>query len=121
MAGRLILNGVYGSVKGKKFIINEGDTVLVGRSRGCDILLEGSAGIEETEDHASKHFQTISRRHLKITYHSDVKVELEDLSANGTMLDGEKIEKIYLADITTESHTILLGSREKFLLEWQPY
>jgi len=120
MAGRLILNGVYGSVKGKKFIINEGQSVMVGRSRGCDIILESGSGVDETEDHSSKHFQTISRRHLKITYHSDVKVELEDLSANGTMLDGEKIEKIFLADVTTESHSLLLGSREKFLLEWEP-
>lgn len=122
MGGRLILNGIYGSVKGKRFIINEGENVLVGRSRECQIILKGNPDSpeHEEEDHASKHFQTISRRHLKITYHSDVKIELEDLSANGTMVDGEKIDRIFLADITTESHTLLLGSREKFLLEWEP-
>ena len=121
MSGRLILNGIYGSVKGKTYIVEEGQSVTVGRSRVCDVILASDVAFDHDPEHTSKHFQTISRRHLKITYHNDVKVELEDLSANGTLLDGERIDKIFLVDITTESHTLLLGSREKFLLEWVPY
>ena len=124
MGNKLILHGVHGSVKGKKFIINQGESVTVGRSTKCDIILKNDPANEydlaSNMEHSSKHFQTISRQHLKIVYHSDVKVEVEDLSANGTMLDNERIDKIFLADITTTDHTLLLGSREKFRLEWKP-
>jgi pSer/pThr/pTyr-binding forkhead associated (FHA) protein len=123
MAGKLVLHGTYGTVQGKTYLIEQGKSVVIGRSRGCDICLDvGETQTFSNSDaqHAGKHFQTISRKHLKITFHNETKVELEDLSANGTTVDGEKIDKILLCDITTESHTILLGSREKFLLEWQP-
>ncbi len=123
MASRLVLTGIYGAFKGKKFYIQEGESIVLGRSHSCDIVLESGTFLEASEadtEHITKHFQTISRKHLRITFHNEVKVELEDLSANGTFLDGERVERIFLADITTESHTILLGSREKFLLEWEP-
>lgn len=121
MPGRLILNGLYGSAKGQKYFIREGQTVTIGRSRSCDIRLEGTISVEEEVniDHATKHFQTISRKHLKITFHNETRVEVEDLSANGTLLDGDWIEKVIITDITTETHTLLLGSREKFTLSWE--
>lgn len=126
MPSRLVLTGTHGVFQGKKFYIDEGESKVIGRSHSCDIVLEPGPLYEITQDdeereNIARHLQTISRKHLRITFHNEAKVELQDLSANGTFLDGEAIEQIFLADITAESHVLLLGSRERFLLEWEPF
>ena len=122
MAGRLVLCGAYGTFKGKKYLIHQGQSVCIGRSHSCDICLDASSSKkdEKHEEQEGRQFQTISRKHLQITFKSETNVELEDLSANGTVVDGEKIDKIVLTDVATEVHVILLGTREKFTLEWEP-
>ena len=119
MAGRLVLVGTFGIVKDKKYYVERGKTVIIGRSSSCDICLHGMQTEDQNQENTAKHFQTISRRHLKITVHSEKEIELEDLSANGTALDGENIEKVFISDIEFEKHVLLLGSKEKFLLEWE--
>jgi len=93
--------------------------VIVGRSRRCDIVLDSANTNDFSILQTDLPYQTISRQHLKITFHNEMKVELEDLSANGTWVDNERMEHLYITDITTEKHSILLGNREKFILEWE--
>ena len=124
MAGKLVIKGIYGAIQSLTFYIKEGQTVILGRSRSCDICLQSNSTTQSgiDDDHTNKHLQTVSRRHLKIAFHTETSLELEDLSANGTLLDGEKITgKVVIDDITTESHTLLLGTREKILLQWELY
>ncbi len=122
MPNRLVLTGIHGLFKDKKYYIEEGQSVVIGRSHSCDFILDPGPLSDMLHDfdeieQINRHLQTISRKHLRITFHNEVKVELEDLSANGTRLDEERIARVFLADITTENHIIQLGSREKFLLE----
>ncbi len=118
MAGKLLLRGIYGTVKGKEYFINLGESVTLGRSRSCDISLGQTEESETDGDHESRHFQTVSRKHLRICYYKEDEVELNDLSSNGSYLDGEPIEHAILKDFKTEIHLLVLGTREKFTLEW---
>lgn len=121
MAGKILLRGIYGSVKGKEFHINLGESVILGRSRSCDISLgrdESSQTIAHEGISEEAHFRSVSRRHMRISFFQEDEVKIEDLSSNGSYLDGDRVEGISLNDFKTEIHTILLGTKEKFILEY---
>lgn len=46
---------------------------------------------------------------MKFTYVSPDMVEVENLSPNGTYLDGHKIDRVMLTDCRTKPHAIRLG------------
>ena len=118
----LVLVGVRGVVQGEQFSLEYGKSVVVGRSRECDISLRNCKKWEELEargelpEDGSK---TVSRKHLKITVHDVGRIELEDLSSNGTFVDGKRIDRMVIDDVKDTTHELLLGAGEGFRLEWR--
>ncbi|NQT88015.1 FHA domain-containing protein, partial [bacterium] len=45
--------------------------------------------------------------------------EVEDLSSNGTFVDGRRISRTVITDLRERSYELLLGTRERFRLEWR--
>jgi len=117
-----VLVGVKGVVEGELFPLEYGKPVVIGRSRSCDISLRNCKGWPETEDseeESEEGAKTVSRKHLKISYFDPSGIELEDLSSNGTFVDGKRIDRIVITDVKETSHEILLGAGEAFRLEWR--
>jgi len=76
------LVAVGGKLRGKEFILNDGENTL-GRSSECDITISADG---------------VSKKHLQITVNGDTAF-VEDLgSANGTIVNGKIIKKITLKD-----------------------
>ncbi|BBM87524.1 FHA domain-containing protein [Candidatus Uabimicrobium amorphum] len=121
MSGKLLLRGIYGSVKGKEFYIELGQSVTLGRSRSCDITLGRDGENTQTIVHEGvseeAHFRSVSRKHMRISF-LDEEVKIEDLSSNGSYLDGDRVEDVSIHDFKEEVHVILLGTKEKFILEY---
>lgn len=119
---QLVLRGIGGLVEGEEFFIDYGETVIIGRSSGCDISLkkcEKYLLLDPDAKDAEKHFQTVSRRQVRISFYNATSVEIEDLSSsNGSFLDGEQIKKVIISDIKENGHELLLGTKEKFMLSW---
>ena len=118
-----VLVGTEGVVRGERFELWRGASVVVGRSRSCDISLrrcKAWLAMDEEKRRSDRDFKTVSRKHVRITYREPGKIEIEDLSSNGTFLDGRRIERVEVTDLRERPHELLLGTREKFLLEWQP-
>lgn len=119
---QLMLKGIGGLVKGETFTVDYGETVIIGRSSSCDISLkkcEKYLLLDPEEKDAEKHFQTVSRKQCRISFYNTTSIEVEDLSSsNGTFLDGEQIKKVIINDIKENSHELLLGTKEKFVMEW---
>jgi len=117
----LILRGVEGLVEGEVFPLSYGQTVIVGRSRNCDISLKKSRKYQTLTEDQKKNdtdFLSVSRRHTKISFYNSQSIEIEDMSANGTYVNGEKVSKKVIGDIKDKSYELRLGTREKFKLEW---
>lgn len=120
--GALVLVGSEGLVEGEVFQINPGESVVLGRSRSCDISLRKCfkyLALDPDDRKDDRHFQTVSRRHLRLTFKDADHVEVENMGANGTFIDGTKVDKVIITDIRHQKHELLLGTREKFRLEWR--
>jgi pSer/pThr/pTyr-binding forkhead associated (FHA) protein len=120
--GSLVLMGTEGLVEGEVFRINPGENVVIGRSRSCDISLRKCfkyLALDPEERKKDRHFQTVSRKHLRLIFKDPDQIELENLGANGTFIDGTKVDKVIITDIRFQAHDVLLGTREKFKLEWR--
>ena len=116
------LVGTAGFVKGEAFPVGLGSTVVIGRSRSCDISLQRCPTwleLDEDERDAARDFKTVSRKHVRVSCYDSDNVEVEDLSSNGTFVDGRRVDRIVLTDLRERSHELLLGTREAFRLEWQ--
>lgn len=109
----LVLKGTEGLVKGEEYNIELGEAVVLGRSSKCDICLKYLCEDEVT---GQKHFNTISREHVKISFHNQTTIEFEDLSSNGTYIDGQQISNHVVSDATIKNHHLQLGAKEKFIV-----
>ena len=121
--GMLLVVGVDGMVEGEVFRVPSGSQVVVGRSRSCDISLRKCLkylSLDPEERAKNKHFQTVSRQHLQISVERADHIELENLGANGSTIDGEPLQKIVISDLADKPREIVLGTKEKFRLEWNP-
>ncbi|NUN51131.1 MAG: FHA domain-containing protein [Candidatus Brocadiae bacterium] len=118
---RILLKGVTGIVKDETFPIQGGQDVLLGRSRSCEISLKSCraySAMEPEERDRDEGLLTVSRKHLRIRFLKDDGVELEDLSSNGTFLDGKRVEKIVISDLPKKTYELRLGRRETFTMEF---
>ena len=100
---------------GQTVKVNLGESVVCGRSRHCDWSLKktprylaNDAGYRDRLKQ-SLPFRATSRKHCKITYASADMVEVENLSPNGTIVDGHAVDRIVLTDCRTATHHIQLG------------
>jgi len=117
-----VLIGLAGVVEGEVFPLEYGKSVIIGRSRMCDISLRNCKrwlDLEETGEVPEESAKTVSRRHLKITFHNADSIELEDLSSNGTYVDGSRIDRMVITDIREAPHEVQMGGGDIFRLEWR--
>jgi pSer/pThr/pTyr-binding forkhead associated (FHA) protein len=117
-----VLVGTDGFVLGEEFPIDMGSTVVIGRSRTCDISLRRCRSwlaLDEERRESQDDFKSVSRKHIRISYYDSSNIEVEDLSSNGTFVDGRRINRTVITDIRERSYELLLGTRERFRLEWR--
>ena len=112
-----VLNGRAGLFKGEQAVIHLGQRLIVGRSRMCEVSVARSAeclrlGKEALERHRS--YRKISRRHFSVTYVAPDCLEIEDLSTNGTVVNGHRVDKILIEAFRTGAKTVVIefGSGE---------
>jgi hypothetical protein len=101
---------------GQTLKLNLGESIVLGRSRHCDWSLKktprylaNDAGYRDRLKQ-SLPFRATSRKHCKITFAAADMVEVENLSANGTLVDGHRVDRIVLTDCRTKPHEIRLGA-----------
>ena len=118
-----VLVGVEGFVQGEEYALWRGATVVLGRSRGCDISLRRCRSwlaLDANKRNEATDFRTVSRRHVRISYGDDDHIEIEDLSSNGTFLDGQRVTRVVIQNLRERSRELQLGTREKLRIEWRP-
>jgi pSer/pThr/pTyr-binding forkhead associated (FHA) protein len=119
---RLVLRGVQGLLEDEEFDLRLGQSVIVGRSRACDVSTRKSRRFRRASEEeqrailAARSFLRVSRRHLKITWLSRTTVEIEDLSRNGTFVDGKRVDRLNLPLPGPEGVEIRLAEVERFRL-----
>ncbi len=117
----VLLRGTGDLADGQTLRIAEGQSVVVGRSRWCDWSLKRSPAYLKARGGArldvqrSVMYASVSRRHVRITFHAKDRVEVENLSGNGTLVDGEAVERVVLDDVLENAHTLRLGPRGPIL------
>jgi len=121
--GKLLrVRGVRGFLQDEELLLKRGDEVVIGRSRSCDLSLRRSTRYLERSDRAdvskSEAWRTVSRLHARIAYHRPDHIVIEDLSSNGTFLDGHRVKgKVSIGDLESGSHLIALGVVERLKIE----
>lgn len=118
----LKLVGTDGLCKSAEFFIKQGDSAFVGRSQSCQISLGKLARFKELDEEKDKvaltKFRTVDGQHLKIYFKSPDHIMLEDMSDNGTFLDGEKVQgQVIISSLQKKPATLLLGLEERFRME----
>ena len=108
----LLVRGHGGILAGAEHTLAPGETLVVGRSRTCDLSLRGTDAFRGREDAATllltKEFNRVSRVHCEIAYHEDGRVEIRDLSRNGTLVDGNRVGRTHVVRLGGTRATIEL-------------
>lgn len=111
----LTLRGLGPLGEGETLKLSLGETIVCGRSRHCDWSLKRTPAFlmaDEEEREAlrgSLAFRSVSRRHVRIAFLAADMLDIENLSTNGTFVDGHKVDRLILKDCITEAHEIRLG------------
>jgi pSer/pThr/pTyr-binding forkhead associated (FHA) protein len=94
-AVRLEVTGHGGLLAGAYHLLDAGETLVIGRSRSCDLSLRKTSAFGERPDAPellrSHQFNRVSRIHCEIEYRGDGHVQIRDLSRNGTIVDGVRV------------------------------
>jgi pSer/pThr/pTyr-binding forkhead associated (FHA) protein len=111
----VLLRGREGVAAGERLKVSLGETVYVGRSRSCQFSLKKTPAFLRDRDGARRRirsmlgYRSTSRRHVRIAYLAEDLVEIENLSRNGTLVDGHRVDRLFLRDARRERHEIRLG------------
>jgi hypothetical protein len=94
------LAGQSGLFKGEETTLAIGQSLVVGRSRLCGLSVARAReclrmGKEALEAHKS--YRKISRQHFKVTFINADMLEVEDLSTNGTVVNGHRVDKLIIS------------------------
>jgi len=116
------VTGLGDLAEGQLVTINLGESIVVGRSRHCDWSLRRTPsylkmpieGRAEIKGHLA--YNSVSRKHARISYVAPDMVEVKNLSGNGTLVDGRLVDKIVLTDCRENSHKIQLGPKGIILM-----
>lgn len=111
-----VLIGTAGIVQGESYMLKPGVAVVIGRSRSCDISLRRTAGYLKAapESRDTDHdFNTVSRRHVRVES-SGGRIRIEDLSTNGTFVNGDHLAGSVEIDLQAGVCALRLGTRESF-------
>lgn len=124
-APTLVVKGVRGFFRGEQRELQVGDELTIGRSRHADLSLRRAKRFQARDDRVqvmgSEAFLSVSRKHVRIQYLHPGLIEVKDLSANGTFVDGRKVDCIALTDFKERGHVIALGSTERLVLDIPAY
>jgi pSer/pThr/pTyr-binding forkhead associated (FHA) protein len=100
---RVLVEGRGGLVEGVKVALRQGVPLAVGRSRSCDLSFRRAAGFRRRPDREqllrSREFNRLSRVHCELTLMADGRVEVLDLSHNGTWVDGDRVQGTKIVDL----------------------
>lgn len=113
----LSVRGLGDLAEGQHVKVNLGESITVGRSRHCDWSLRRapqylkSGNDQRAEIKNDLRFNSVSRKHVRISYVAPEMVEIENLSGNGTLLDGKLVDKIVLTDCHEKAHRLQLGPK----------
>jgi len=111
------LRGLGDLASGQQVKVNLGETITVGRSRHCDWSLRRAPSYLKSNGDGRdviRHdlrYNSVSRKHAHIRYVAPDMVEIENLSGNGTLVDGKLVDKIVLTDCREQTHRIQLGPK----------
>jgi pSer/pThr/pTyr-binding forkhead associated (FHA) protein len=104
-AHRLVLEGTDGLLAGHRIRIGRGASVVVGRSRACQLSTRRSRAFltapeeEQIRILSDRRFLKVSRRHVEISHLEDGRIEIRDLSKNGTFVNGNRINRVLLKEL----------------------
>jgi pSer/pThr/pTyr-binding forkhead associated (FHA) protein len=121
----LSLSGLGDLAEGQHLKVRLGETISLGRSRHCDWSLRRtprflkSHAESRVEIKGDLAYSSVSRRHATLSYLAEDLVEVQNLSGNGTLVDGVLVDKLVLTDCRTATHRIQLGPKG-VILELQP-
>ena len=100
---RLVVEGHGGLLAGAAHLLAPGETLVIGRSRSCDLSLRKTLAFDRRKDApsllGSKPFNRVSRIHCEIEYQEDGQVAIRDLSQNGTLVDGVRVGRSHLVRV----------------------
>lgn len=100
---RVLVEGRGGLLDGVRLALRRGVPFAVGRSRSCDLSFRKSPGFARREDRErllrSHEFNRLSRIHCELTLLPDGKVEVRDLSHNGTWVEGDRVKGSVVVDL----------------------
>jgi pSer/pThr/pTyr-binding forkhead associated (FHA) protein len=108
--------------EGQNVTVNLGESICVGRSRHCDWSLRRTPSyLKMDEAHRSEvqlshAYNSVSRKHARISYVAPDIVEIKNLSPNGTLVDGRLVDRLFLQDCRENSHKIQMGLKGVILL-----
>lgn len=121
-AARAVITGRAGLFLGEQAFIHLGQCIVVGRSRTCDVSVARAGEClklskEALEHHAS--YRKISRRHFRVCLVSPEVLEVEDLSTNGTVVNGHRVHRVQIPTFGTEIKEVVIefGEGENMLVE----
>ena len=89
------VRGLEGIFEGRERKVRLGETIFVGRSRECELHPRAAGNGRESA-------KRMSRRHLRVSFCNPEHVEIEDLSRNGTFLNGKRIDRVVLRNLEKE-------------------
>jgi pSer/pThr/pTyr-binding forkhead associated (FHA) protein len=125
-ATRLDVKGHGGLLAGVEFVLDPGETLVIGRSRSCDLSLRKTNEFAKRDDAVtlldSKQFNRVSRIHCEIEFRKDGQVQIRDLSRNGTLVDGARVGRSHLLTVGKSHVTVELvdGTWGKLILVEEP-
>jgi hypothetical protein len=104
----LILRGLDGGFRGMEKRLRLGESLVMGRSRQCGFApsIERSGISCEVE---VQRLRRMSREHTRISFCNLRHVEIEDLSRNGTLVNGQRVQRLVLDDLQEKPATLELA------------
>jgi hypothetical protein len=111
----LLVRGLGDVGDGETLKLCLGESVVCGRSRHCDWSLKRAPGYLDKDDayrleiRKSLFWRSTSRRHCRISYIAPDMVDIENLSSNGTLVDGHQVDRIVLTDCRSQTHKVTMG------------
>lgn len=101
--GPVHVEGRGGLLDGVRMPLRPRVPLVVGRSRSCDLSFRKAPGFVRRVDRErllrSREFNRLSRVHCELTLQTDGRVEIRDLSHNGTWVEGDRVRGAVVVDL----------------------